>query len=346
MSKYLIQDTTLTALADAVRAKTGSTNEMSLEEIISSIDEISGGDTGIEDAMVTGTLTAYTNGRVTSIGNHAFAHCYNLTTISFPVCTNIGNSAFYQCVGLTTISLPVCTTIGDGAFSFCTNLTSVNLPACTEINDRVFYSCTNLTSINLPACTAIPGYAFSNCINLTSINLPACTAIHYGAFENCKNLTSVNLPVCTTIDSSAFFQCNNLINFTLGASSVCTLVSSTAFWNTAITFGAGYIYVPASLVASYQAASNWSYFSNAIKAIGDEVETISIVFYCNGAEYQAEFGMTWAEYCDSGYNTTGFYIDGNFVYDEFGRLITLDMDGDEYATSDTVIENNYSYYAK
>lgn len=33
--------------------------------------------------------------------------------------------------------------------------------------------------------------------------------------------------------------------------------------------GTGYIYVPASLVDSYRAATNWTYFSNQISAFED-----------------------------------------------------------------------------
>ena len=50
-----------------------------------------GGDIMVEDAIVTRNLTSYTNDRVTSIGDYAFAHCYNLASISFPSATTIGN---------------------------------------------------------------------------------------------------------------------------------------------------------------------------------------------------------------------------------------------------------------
>ena len=43
MAEYIVQDTSLKAIADAVRAKTGSTDALTLEDMASAIGEISGG---------------------------------------------------------------------------------------------------------------------------------------------------------------------------------------------------------------------------------------------------------------------------------------------------------------
>ena len=42
------------------------------------------GNTDIEDALVTRTITEYSNDRVTSIGSYAFYSCRSLTSVSFP----------------------------------------------------------------------------------------------------------------------------------------------------------------------------------------------------------------------------------------------------------------------
>ena len=94
------------------------------------------------------------------------------------------------------------------------------------------------------------------------------TSIGPGAFAYCFSLTSVSFPVCTYIGSYAFRYCYNLISLTLGGSTVCSLPYSNAFTPTPIggysTSAGRYgsIYVPASLLASYKAATNWSYFSS------------------------------------------------------------------------------------
>jgi len=49
--------------------------------------------------------------------------------------------------------------------------------------------------------------------------------------------------------------------------SVCTLAASTVFFSTGITSTTGCIYVPLSLVTSYQTATHWSYFSAIISGV-------------------------------------------------------------------------------
>ena len=108
-----------------------------------------------EDAIVSGTITNYTNDRVTNIGQYAFHYCNSLTSVNFPVCTDIGKYAFYVCNNLTSVNFPVCTIIGYSAFYACNKLTSVNFPVCTNICGNAFAYCNSLTSVNFPVCTNI-----------------------------------------------------------------------------------------------------------------------------------------------------------------------------------------------
>ena len=56
-----------------------------------------GGDHADEDAIVSGTITDYTNDRVTSIRSNAFRECTSLTSADFSAVTYIGVSAFFTC---------------------------------------------------------------------------------------------------------------------------------------------------------------------------------------------------------------------------------------------------------
>ena len=70
---------------------------------------------------------------VESIGNRAFAYCYDLTSITLPQgVESIGNKAFKDCYALTSITLPQgVKCIGDWAFSSCEALRSIRIPKGT-----------------------------------------------------------------------------------------------------------------------------------------------------------------------------------------------------------------------
>jgi hypothetical protein len=82
-----------------------------------------------------GTAIASVSGgnNITTIGDHAFFDCTNLTTVSLPQVVTIGAATFVYCYQLTTVDLRNATTIGDHSFRYCTNLTSLtfsqNAPA-------------------------------------------------------------------------------------------------------------------------------------------------------------------------------------------------------------------------
>ena len=231
------------------------------------------GDTSMEDGLITRTLTSYTNDRVTSIGSYAFYSCSKLRTVSFPEATTIGNNAFYSCAELTTVSFLNATTIGSNAFYLCVKLTTVSFPNATSIGNNAFYSCAKLTTVSFPKVTTIGNYAFSQCTSLTTASFPETTTIGNSAFCSCSKLRTVSFPEATTIGNNAFYRCINLKSLYLTGSSMCTLSASNAFTSTPIggystsagTYGS--IYVPASLLTSYQSATNWTYFSSRFVGI-------------------------------------------------------------------------------
>ena len=289
---YSTLTTFFSDIATVIREKTGDTSAIVANDFPAVIRESlkSGGDDSLVTSIIDRTITKITNSSIETIGNNAFASCTSLTSVSFPVCTTIRNNAFYCCTRLTSVSFPECTSIGNSAFQSCSSLTSVSFPECTSIGSFAFYYCTSLTSVSFPVCTSIGYYAFASCTSLTSVSFPVCTtivsfafaacssltsvsfpectSIGSSAFQSCTSLTSVSFPVCTSIGSYAFQCCNRLISLTLGGSSVCLLMGSFAFIETPIGGYSelagqyGSIFVPASLLASYKTATNWSYFSS------------------------------------------------------------------------------------
>ena len=146
----------LTAIANAIRAKDGTSDTMTLEEMPSKIAAIQGGATEpyIEETYdQNGNLISATLHGHTVLRNNAFNGCSSLESISLPSgIMDIGNSAFSGCSSLALINLPSSIkTIGSSAFQSCSGLTSITFEGTPEsIGSYAFYNCQNLTTINVP----------------------------------------------------------------------------------------------------------------------------------------------------------------------------------------------------
>lgn len=65
-----------------------------------------------------------------------------------------------------------------------------------------------------------------------------------------------------------------------------------------------------------------------------------ISFKIDGVSYQADEGMTWSEWCDSSYNTGGYYVRYDNITD--GSWVVCDRAGTVTPTS--VISSGTSYW--
>ena len=310
-----------------------------------------------EDAIVRGTISVYTNNITTSIGSRVFEKHNYLTSVNFTAATSIGNSAFADCHTLLNASFPAAITIGASAFNSCWSLANINFPVAKTIGAKAFNDCYKLTTANFPACEYINEWAFYSCRSLTTANFPACTNIDNYAFDECANLTMISLPACINIGSYVFGNCYNLSQIYLTSPIFCTLSNSTTFTQTpyagyrASFSGTPYIYVPESLLTTYQTATNWAYFSKYFSAIED-VDTSGnntniITFTISDVEYQAEEGMTWAEWIESEYNTGNYFINSyDYISKDNNETIWVrdsSYEGAGYQQSSVQIIENTSY---
>lgn len=226
--KLTYLEDTKVAIKNAIAAKgvdvSDSDSFRSYAEKIASI-EGGGGNSDVEDAIITRTLTAYTNERVTSIGNQALMQSTSLKSVSFPNAKTAGISAFNNC----------------------TSLVDVNLPSLQSMSIQTFYACNSLEYLKLPSLKSV--------------------AVQ--SIRTCKKIAVVDLPVCTSISNLAFDSDPALKCIILRSSTMCTLVSSAALNGTLIASGTGYVYVPRNLIASYQAAAQWSTYPNQFRALED-----------------------------------------------------------------------------
>ncbi|WP_134388406.1 leucine-rich repeat domain-containing protein [Flavobacterium psychrophilum] len=227
------------------------------------------------------------NYAVTAIGESAFEHCNNLTSVTIPnSVTTIGNYTFVGCSGLISVTIPnSVTTIGDGSFARCSGLTSVTIPnSVTTIGDEAFADCSGLTSVTIPnSVTTIGDGSFAECSGLTSVTIPnSVTTIGDGSFARCSGLTSVTIPNSViTINRGAFALCSGLTSVTIpnsvttirenafaGCSSLRTVnchitsplvINANVFGN--VTQSNCALNVPTGTQAVYQAAAVWRNFS-------------------------------------------------------------------------------------
>ena len=153
MSEYLVQGTSLTAVADAIREKGGTTGALAFPDgFVNAVQAIQtgGGDVNeSEDGFISRSATSYTNTRVTSVGAYCAYNYTALTNINLPAATSIGQYAFYGCTGITDVNLSAATTIGQYAFSGCSNLECVDLSGSAKLT--------------------ISAYAFQNCKKLNAV---------------------------------------------------------------------------------------------------------------------------------------------------------------------------------
>ena len=237
----------LTAIANTIRFRTGSSESLTLDEMVTAIEGINGsvndGTTGyIVDRSISGN---YTNNDVTTIGEYALYKCKNLSTVNFPAVTSIGIHAFESCSSLMSVKFESATSIGRNTFVECSSLTSFDFPSVTTVCSNAFSLCSMITNVTLPKVTKIEEYAFDRCYSLTTIDLPSITYIGAEAFGSTELTT--------------------LIIRTEGT--VCTLAG--ILGESQISLGNGSIYVLDDLVNSYKTATNWSAYANQIKPLSE-----------------------------------------------------------------------------
>ena len=106
-----------------------------------------GGNTDIEDGFINRTISgAYSNNRVTVVGQYAFGNCDLLTEADFPLVTDVANYAFRGCAKLASINFPLVKTVGNYGFYQC-NVTRVDFPALTRLGAYGLGGCANLEAL-------------------------------------------------------------------------------------------------------------------------------------------------------------------------------------------------------
>lgn len=197
-------DAAMTATADAIRAKTGSSDKIEWTEqgFAAAVEGISGGGDDLKASFIgllDGTMAdpVLPEG-LTKLGSYAL---YNNNTIKKLVLpeslTEIGEYALYQCTAITNIKLSSnLTTIADYGMAYM-RMNSIALPEkLTNIKQYAFSNCNRLFSVTFPASVEeIATCAFNRDTAITQVTFkgtPLSVAVN--AFINCTNLLTINVP--------------------------------------------------------------------------------------------------------------------------------------------------------
>lgn len=215
-----------------------------------------------------------TNIRFKSWGSTANPKLQTLTTINAPKLQEITGAL--PGTSLTQINFPELTAGHQLTFKDNAQLVSASMPKLGQIYADLFNGCTMLEDVDLSSATGFfISYAFANCQNLTTIKLPRLAPAAGAAyiFQKCTKLTSVDMGSNTinggAIGQNVFTDCSALKALVLRHKTINSMNVTNAFTNTPIASGTGYIYVPRDLVATYQAATNWSTYSAQFRALED-----------------------------------------------------------------------------
>ena len=179
----------LTDVADAIRAKKGTTdliNPQNFGDEIRSIED-GGGDNRLADAIVKRTITEYINNEITEISAYAFYNCNKLTKCRADNVTSVGNSCFNNCKLLTSLSLPKLKKVSVMMIFGCPSLLEIELPSAIYLDAQGLRGTPNIRKISLPICTEISALAMSNNKNLTTLILgtnSVCSLDNVSALSN------------------------------------------------------------------------------------------------------------------------------------------------------------------
>lgn len=157
MSNYVVSDTNLTSVANAIRAKGGTSADLAFPAgFVSAVEAIpTGGGENYIEKLISDSLDSYANESVQTVRTYAFASAENLVEIELPNVTTIGDSAF-NASGITSFKCNKDVSIGRECFRNCQNLRNlVFRQNVTPLVYNSFSDCPNLEIADFGAITSI-----------------------------------------------------------------------------------------------------------------------------------------------------------------------------------------------
>lgn len=290
-TKAVLNESTLTAIAEAIRQKSSSSAALKPGEMAEAIKNIKGGGDDIYRCFITDEwpdVLEYDGGADKLTPRiRAFYHVVKISpkiimknagSLIPQMCFESWSSSPNQASQLETVEWQDAKIANEAAFQKCYSLKRLICDGLEKINSNVFNGDKALIDFgDTSNITYIGIQAFMACTALTSLKLPSVTSLGRSAFSGCTGLAKIDIgEKFSTIDGGVFYGCSHLETLILRKpSSVVKLSYVAALNNSGIASKKGYVYVPAALLESYKTATNWVSFASQLRAIEDYPEICS-----------------------------------------------------------------------
>lgn len=290
-TKAVLNESTLTAIAEAIRQKSSSSAALKPGEMAEAIKDIKSGGDDVYRCFITDEwpdVLEYDGGADKVAPRiRTFYHVIKISpkiimknagSLIPQMCFESWSSSPNQASQLETVEWQDAKIINEAAFQKCYSLKRLICGGLEKINSNVFNGDKALIDFgNTSGITYIGIQAFMACTSLTSLKLPAVTSLGRSAFSGCTGLTKIDIgEKFSTIDGGVFYGCSHLKTLILRKpSSVVKLSYVAALNNSGIASKKGYVYVPSALLDSYKTATNWVSFATQLRAIEDYPEICS-----------------------------------------------------------------------
>ena len=226
------------------------------------------------DGLVAHTLEDFEDSRITTLRDRAFDHNDKLKLVNLPNVTSVGSSVFQYCSNLETAIMLMVEYLPMYTFRYCHKLKTLSIPNIKKINSiNLFEGCYSLNDLDLTNITTLANDTLYDS-GFGTIILPNCTSIgsHLGSG---LRISTIDLSKVTSNINSLFNGIYSLVHLILRNDTLRPLSATSAFADTPINNGIGWIYVPNDLVDSYKTASNWSTYADQIVSIDEYPKALS-----------------------------------------------------------------------
>ena len=351
IEKGAIKKSTMQAIVDAVKAKEGSTDLIpvnALADRIAALKIASGTNklAQVIDRSVT-EITAEDLAGVTEIGEYAFNNCKRLTRVTIPDgVTRINRYGLGNCYNLKSVTIPSSViTLASYAFSGSSNEE-------LHYEGELWRWCFKVVKDSVASLVCGRFYIKGELLEDAVIeNVPSEALDNYAyrlkrnSFVNCSSIKTFTLKdmshqYLTGNGDYLFVSCKNLTTVKINSVNMCganvndTKQMSINMFNDCPNLKDIYV------VWSEGEIANAPWGGTVATIHYDTPYTLTI----DGEEYTAIAKLTWAEWCNSEYNTGGFYVgDDGLIYQSAGKYLYR-YDGASYCPQGTHKMNRHETY--